>query len=499
MAEHLIEIETAENDLLACAAYVAENVKNTDGHSAAMSEIVPHYLARNEVDLAAELANTVDDPFVRDRLLMRVAEKCAAIGDDEYAFQLVDAIEESAAQDEAREMIAVQKTVQDDFAKALEIAETLPHADHALMEIAVRQADNDDEAAALATVEKIDSADAKTTAFQGLAGIYFGKDNAEKAVSMLDRAAESADEIEFHEEQIRALIFTGESFLDAKENGKAVQAFDKAKASAETLDSIQKDSFLSSVALGFLRAGSVELADRTLDLVGDNVQISSTLVGFGQEFWKRGEKSEAVETLEEAYSILKSQRDRDVRSTQERVKIWAAVAVEFARFEKPERAIEIAQEIPEENAHTSALAGIAQICIARNEDEWVKQAVNGIDDDSQKTFALLGVSDAANRAGKTDETISFLNEAATFAETVDQLGARSSAFDELARRYHAHGDTEKMRAMFYENLSIIINIRADSDRAAALARMAEFYEAKKLDLTDAEREMILRIIAKSNA
>ena len=50
---------------------------------------------------------------------------------------------------------------------------------------------------------------------------------------------------------------------------------------------------------------SVELADRALDLVGDNVQIAATLVGYGREFWRRGETTEAVETLEEACSIFK--------------------------------------------------------------------------------------------------------------------------------------------------------------------------------------------------
>ncbi len=499
MAEHLIEIGKAENDLLDCAAYVAENVKNTDGHAAAMAEIVPRYLEKGAVDLAAELANTVDDPFTRDRLLLRVAEKCAAVGDEDYAFQIIEAIEEGAARDEAREHIAAQKALKGDFAGAFEIAGTLPHADYAFAEIAVRQAASGEEADALATVEKIDFAGAKVSAFQTLALLKLEKGDSEKAVSMLDRAAEAANDIEFHEEQIRALTDIGSHYLEAKNNGKAIEIFDKAKASAETLDSIQKDSFLGSIALGFLQAGSLELADRALDLVNDNVQISSTLVGYAREFWRRGEKTEAVESLEEAYSILKSQRDKDIRDTPARVKLWAVIAVEFAQFEKPERAFEIAQEIPEENAHTSALAQTAQICIARNEDEWAKQAVNAIGDDSQKTLALLGVSDAANRAGKRDEAVALLNEAAVYAETVDRLGVRAEAFDELARRYHAFGDTEKMREMFYENLSTIIEIRSDSDRAAALAKMSEFYEANKLDLTDAEREMILRIIAKSNA
>ena len=91
MAEHFISRDEAESDLLACAAYIAESIESADGHAEATSAVVQRYLAKGEVDLAAELANSVDDPFTRDRLLIHVAEKCAQADDDEYARQLVEA------------------------------------------------------------------------------------------------------------------------------------------------------------------------------------------------------------------------------------------------------------------------------------------------------------------------------------------------------------------------------------------------------------------------
>ena len=497
MAEHLIEIEDAKTDLLACAAYIAENIKSADGYAEVMKEIVPRYLDRGAVDLAAELANTVDDPFTRDRLLLRVAEKCAAAGDDEYAFQLVEAIEEHSTQNEAREHIAAQKSAQGDYAKAFEIANGLPHADYAFAEIAVRQAADGDEASSLQTIGKIDYPTAKVAALQNLALLNLKKNDEAKAVELLDKAAQSAVEIEFVEEKIRALLEVGSHYLEAKQNGKAVETFDQAKVSAETLDNVHRDSFLGSVALGFLQAGSLELADRTLDLVGDNVQMSSTMVAFAREFWKRGETSEALETLEESYSILKSQRSGDVRDSKARFGLWAAIAVEFARFEKPERAIEIAQEIAQESFYTSALNQIAQICAAQNKDDAARQAVNAIGDDAQKMFALVGISDAKNKSGNTVEAIKFLTEAETLAETVEQLAVRSVAFNELARRFQDYGNTEKMRELIFANLDTIFSIRDESDRAVALAQMSDLYQSGNLELVGTEREMILRIIRKS--
>ena len=132
MAEHLISFEEARNNLLSCATFLAEDIGSADGHSEAMKAIVPQYIENGNVDLAAELSDTVSDPFIRDRLLMLVAEKCAAIDDDEYAFQLADAIEEFGIQEAARERIILQKSLKGDFDAALQIAEGLTHKSDAL-------------------------------------------------------------------------------------------------------------------------------------------------------------------------------------------------------------------------------------------------------------------------------------------------------------------------------------------------------------------------------
>src|SRR5688572_30601782 len=119
MPDLFISLEQAEADLLAAAAYMAERIKSSDGHAEAMSTVLPMYLDRGDVDLAAELANAVADPHSRDRLLIRVAEKCALVDDDEYAVQLADAIEDHGLRSEAFELIGLAKAGQGKTAAAL--------------------------------------------------------------------------------------------------------------------------------------------------------------------------------------------------------------------------------------------------------------------------------------------------------------------------------------------------------------------------------------------
>lgn len=493
MAEHFISVEEAESNIFACAAFLAEELEGDDERSEAMQEIVPLYLEMDKVDLAAELADTVDDPFVRDRLLIQVAEKCAATGDDEYAVQLVEAIEDYGLQGTARERIIFEKSLKGEFEKALELTETLSFKDNAFANIALQQAVAGDGESAEATLAKIDFPQAKVTALQNIAEHYLENGDDAKAVELLERAVASALESEFSEEKIRVLFAVAHDFIEAKRNDKAIETFDRAKIFAEEVENIGRDALLGEAAFGFLEAGSLELADRTLDLVADKTQIASCLLGFSSVFWNRDEKGEALETLEEAYAILKSQRDSETRDSRARFNLWTQIVVQFAWFEKAERSIELAQENPNQDGQTSALSQIAQICASQNKNELARQALAAIREDENKIFALINVANVRNRDGETEKAIALLTEAAALCETVPQFTVRSSVFTELAKRFHENGSAEQARRLSLENLDTIAQIRNGGSRVVALARLGNLYEQFKFDLNDAEKNALLKI------
>lgn len=490
MAENFVSIEEAENNLLSCAAFLADDIKSAEGYSETMKAIVPRYIERGDVDLAAALADSVDDPFVRDRLLMTVAQKCAATDDDEYAFQLADAIEEFGMQEAAREAIAIQKAAKTEFEKALEIADSLSHNSNAYAMIAVHFASQNREPEAEQTLEKIDFPITRIEALQNIAVINSNKGNDEKAAELLDKAAAAAGEIEHDEERIRALYEIGNHFSDINRNGKAIEIFDRAKTSAEKLDNVHRDSFLANIAYGFLKAGSLELADRTLDLVADKTQIANSLAAFAQEFWGKVEKEEAREALEEAYAILKSQTEKETRDSRARYNLFATIAVLFAKFEMPERAMEIAQENENEDAQTSAFSQIAQVFVLQKKDELARQAVQAIQEDSHRVSALIGLSDAEKKQDQKDKANEYLNEAAQLAETIPQFPVRSSVYNEIAVRFKELGEDEKTREILSENLQTINQMRDYVAQAVSLAELSNLYEKWQLKLSESELELI---------
>ncbi len=496
MSDQFISRERAQSDLLDCAAFLAERIKSADGHAEAMGEIIPRYLAKGDVDLAAELANAVDDPFSRDRLLILVAEKCAEIDDDEYARQLAEAVEDHGLAVQALERLALVKAGKGQADKAAQIAEAMEHPDYVYAGVAINLATSGNEAAAQEYLGRIEFPAARTGALQNIAASHVHSGNFDNAVATLDAALEAADAIEHDEERLRALCDIGNLYNDANRKDKAIETFGKARDFAEMLDNIHRDFFLVNCALGFLYSGSEELCDRTLDLVMDKTQMASAMLGMARDAWRKEHKDDAIDNLAEAYEIIKSQRDFETRDSKARNALFTSIAVQFAVFGKFERAIEIAQENQDPNEQDSALSQIAQVLASRGEDEFARQALNSIPEDANRLFALVAMSDVKMKLDLADAAIEFLVEASALAESVPQLSARSAVLNEIAGRFVAYGKIDKARKSVAENLEVIAEIRDESSQAASIAGMSDVYEASGLELTDEERDHLGKLVRK---
>jgi tetratricopeptide (TPR) repeat protein len=493
MAEHFISFDRAESDLLSCATFLAERIKSSDGHAAAMQTIIPSYLAKGDVDLAAELANAIDDPFSRDKLLTVVAEKCAELDDEDYAIQLMDAMEDHGMQAQAFERVALVLANKGNTARAAEIADQMAHPDFVYAGIAVHQASNGDPSGANATLAQIEFATAKASALQHIAATQIEAKETERALNSLEDATAAANEIEHDEEKIRTLCDIGNSYIEAKRNDKAIETFETGRANAEALDNIHRDFFLVNCALGFLYSGSRELAERTLDLVTDKTQMASALLGFAREDGRTDDQTAALETLEEAYAIVNSQRDIETRDSRARNGLLASIAVQFAGFGKAERGIEIALENQDDGEQTAALSQIAQLQVLQKQDDLARQTVNMIQEDSNRLLTLVALADAKQRMGEREPSISLLNEGATLVETVPQLAARSNVLNEIATRFVELGETVKARELGAQNLELICEIRDESSRAVELANLSVLYERSNFELSNSEKTVLERL------
>ena len=497
MSEQLISHEQAAGDMLAAAAYLAQRIKSSEGHADAMKSIVPRYVARGSVDLAAELTNTIDDPYTRDRLLIQVAEKCSELGDEDYGLQLADAIEDIGMQSQARERVAIRKAVAGDLEKAASIAQEIIHPDYVYAEIAAALAKTGRDVESAEALAKIELPVARASALQAIAAWNLEAGNADAAIAALDKAVGAASEIEHNEELVRTLGEIGNAFIDAGRKDRAIQTFQTSQEFAETLGGVHRDTFLSAIAIGFARASDVDLADAALDLVGDRTQIGSGLLGFARELWDAGDKDDAREALEEAYSMAKSQKENEVRDTRAANVLMGLIAAQYALFDKPERAIEIAQENRDENERINTLSRIAQTSTLAGDENSAELAIRAIGDESQRVFALFGIAQANAKRGDNTKAISVLDQAVDLAADLPQPMTRATVFDSAAAHYLEYGSREKAIEAVIKTLDAIALIRSDVGRSSALASLSEIFAPELLEIGRTEREAIAALIRQS--
>lgn len=497
MREHLISRDDAENDLLSAAAFLAESIKSADGHAEAIKAVVPLFLEKGNVDLAAELANQIDEPFSRDRMLIRVAERCAHDNDDEYGLQLADAVEDDGMRGQAFEKIALMKVANGQLDRAADLAGGMAHPDRVLGGIAVKQAEAGDTEAARATLESIDFPAAKVEALMMTATGLAAKGDNERAVASIEHAVEAAAGIEHQEERIRSLCDAANLFVEVKRSDLAVQTFDDARTLAEGLDNVHRDVFLGLCALGFKVAGSEDLAEGTLDLLRDKTEMASALLTFAREDWRAGRREDAIEGLDEAFEILRGQRDIETRDSRARNALLTNIAVQLAGFGEMDKAIEAAQANQDPQEEMSGLTQIAQVQAVQGKHDAVSETLNMIGDDSARLFALISVSDSYEAGGDRERAAELLNEAANFSDSVPQLASRSSALNELVGRFAKYGHEGKAREIAAENLDVIAEIRDESSLAVSLAGLAATYTDAGLTVGEGELEKVRPMIYKA--
>ena len=497
MSDRLISRDDAQSDSLAAAAFVAERIESSDGRAEAMNAVVPRLLARGNVDLAAALSDTIDDPYSRDRLLIMVAERCVDLNDDDYARQLADAIEDDAMRSQALENVAIRTAARGDSEAAREIASEVVHPDYVEAAIAARAAADGDTDTATATIAAIEFSGAKVAAYQEIASSAIGNDRATVAVAFLSDAVVAAAETEHEEEKIRSLCNIGSLFVDAGRNDLAAETFLRAREFAQQLDNVHRDNFLSSCAVGLIHSEHLDEADATMDLISDKTQMASAMLGLARDEWRRNEKEAAFETLDEAYEILCSQHEKETRDSRARNALIGAIAVQYAGFGKTEKAVSIAEEILDTEDQVSALSQIARILIVQKEDDLSRATIAKIPDEERRCLAMIGVSNELRKREGNDAATAVLDEVFQMSNAIDRPVAKSQVLSETAKRFLAGDFPEKAREVSLANFEVIATIRDESKRGESLAAASEIYESDKLEIGDQEKAALLEIMKKS--
>lgn len=491
-----IERENAESDLLMCAAFVAERIGSADAHATSVSDTARRFAAKGELDLAAGLADSISDPHARDTVLSEIAAYCVQFNDDEYGFQLIEAIEEPNFQQHALHNIAVRQAAQQRFDDALETTKQIDDAAITIGDLAVRAAFAGDEKLARKLLEQIDLPNIRAQVLNGIA--QSKSETGESTQAVLNESLHEIENVEFDEEKTQLLFDAAGKFLDANENETALQVLSKAKLLAETLEPNFRAPALAQTAALFARANDFATGERILQTIESLHQAAVARVSFSEEFYAAGEIDKAVSNLEEALMLLKTNIARFVDSrSNSQFALWANIALNLAQLGKFERGLEVALEIPHEAAQSSALTNLAINFQSNGKDELARQTLSEFKTAADRIFGLLAVSRSAAQNGESEKSLALLNEAFEASEDIEQLNLRSEALSEIVEQFAARGETAKATEVLAENLQVVAAINNKSQQVALLADISATVEKANLELTEQMRGTLNTIVRKS--
>lgn len=494
MSSNFISRDDAESDLLSAATFIGERIRTADGQAESMSAVIPLYLSRGEVDLSAELANTVDDPFTRDKLIASVAQKCVEIDDSEYALQLVEAIEDDGMRLLALERFGMAKAAAGDLERARDIASQMTQPDFVDAAIAVAEAENGSVEDAKAAVDTVEFSSARVQAFQQIAAKWIEQKRPDDAVLLLEASLEATDEIEHREEQVRGVCETGNLCITAERRDLAVKTFQKAHDFATKIESTHKDFYLGSSALGLLQAGSSDLAEKALGEITDKTQLAATLLAFARHFSNTGQPDDALNDLEEAFEILEGQQEKETRDSRARNSIWTAIAVQFAGFGHADRGIEIAKKNIDDREAAKAIGEIAQILATTGDVEKARDTALIQEEPYDQAETLVSIVDTLTLKGETAKIAETLAEAESITNTIPQISAKADLLIEIAKRRNDLGEAAIATETAEKAIAAILEIRDESRRVTSLANLSSAVSDISM-LSESARNGLIHLIA----
>lgn len=491
----LIEKDDAAADILACAAYLAEHQTRRGEQAECLMKIARIYAQRDDVDTAALLADVIADPHSRDLMLTEITAQCALIGDDEYAWQLVEAIESKDFQNEARQRIAVAQAARGDFNAADETSRKVDDSSALFADITIRLAKSNAEDAEN-RLSQIALPIFRAQVLYEIAAAEMRRGDKERAESLLERAAEETRGAQYVEDVVQMLLNIAHLAEQLGAENLSKNCLKQTRAKAADLDPNFREQFLTQIAVGFATVGDFITAENIVHSIGDLHQksVAAGLIAVEQKTF--GKDAEAIEWLEESFQILQSQKPHQIRSTPARTAWHVDLAKNFARCGAFERAFEITALIADIGARDSACREIAVEAVRYGREELAQQAIDAITSAETKLLALVGKAFAENDINEKDKSLNTLHEAEILIDEVKTLGGRLSVLSALTEAFLRFQKPKIAEELWRESLHLLESVNDTRIKSQTLAELAQTQTAAGIALNDEDRTLLAHLAKK---
>ncbi|AFY57832.1 NACHT domain protein [Rivularia sp. PCC 7116] len=331
---------------------------------------------------------------------------------------------------------------------------------------------------------------AKASALSEIAKIYIKLEKEDKAIALLEKALNAANQIQDSNKKASVLSSIAEAYAKLNSSEKAIPLLEKAlKAANQIQDSNKKASVLTSIAEAYAKLNSsdkaISLLEKALKAV-NQIQYShskaSVLTSIAETSAKLNSSEKAISLLEKALKAANQIQDSSYKAW-----VLTSIAEAYAKLNSSDKAISLlekvlkaANQIQDSSYKASVLTSIAETSAKLNSSdkaiallEKALKAANQIQDSSYKAWVLTSIAEAYAKLNSSEKAISLLEKALKVANQIQDSNKKASVLTSIAEAYAKLNSSEKAIPLLEKVLKAANQIQDSNKKAWVLTSIAE--------------------------
>jgi tetratricopeptide (TPR) repeat protein len=471
------ELTANEDDsplsFLDCAERIAQTIESLDRRSEVIALIALKHAEAGHLEIAAEVAEAIDDSYRRDQTLARITATCVKAGAADFAEQLIEMISDETAHAQAIEEMALAYAESGEFERSIEVAHELDDSAPTLSRIALACLTGGQTAEALEVTRSIDYAEVRTPVLVELAA---HTPDGEDTEELLAEASASAEEIEFFEQRLSALIAIAAVHKKRGSEDRALEVLTHVhQLIEESEDRLAKDPALAQIAIALAELHRFDQADQMIEEIENPFHFANATAGVALEYHKAGDSTNASTLLAEALEIVRNEEVYGQESLLMREGMLDELARYYAIAGHYEEALQVAGLIESENQRHRSLGGIAKLCVSSGNNNRAFQTAELIEDKFARVLCEIGLVDAFIKAEQLELADHALGEAFARTATIEQTYQKVLAMMEVAQRFARREQAAKASEVLFEGLATAVSIDSNYLLSQALIGLADKY------------------------
>jgi tetratricopeptide (TPR) repeat protein len=480
-----------EVDYLTCASRLLESLHG-EAYAQIAEELALQYVETDRLEHAVELAEQFPDAYARDSVLAAIAVKAVASGQEDYATELLETIEDPIIYNRTLEEMSIEFARREKFDTALSLTDQLSNNASALGSIATIYWQRGLKDEALDLARSIEAQESATILAQ------FAKlcDQKDECSNLLVEAQQVAEEIDSVELKVAALLTIASAFEEQGDREHSLEILNRVFEVCEDYESADamglaayfpRDQALLQIVEALLRLQDVSKATEVTEAIEDRFLFARANLGLAIA------QGRSPESLEEPKEMIV---DLEVYGPQEAEvsdALMMDLATEYAKCNEYAEARGIIASVSSEKMQRLAFTELGKLCASAEHHHAIFEIEQDLGTAYDKALYWLAIHDATG-SHNPELSQKALAKAQSSAEGIEHPVEKADALTEIALRFAKNQRIGQGEEFFLAATTTVTQMEGSFLQARALLRLAKVSQETSRKPNQDEQRLLAQII-----